>query len=319
MNLQAEAPETSARPQTADPAGTRQTKRSNIIKTSVSERIFTVCNYIFFILVGFTTLVPFVNLIAKSLSSEHAVISGRVTLIPIDVQFGTYKYVMEDSMFLNALKISVILTLVGTFLSLLVTTITAYPLSKPNLRGRKWFLLMFIFTMLFSGGLIPMYLLMQNLHLVNKLPVLFLPGMVNVFNMLIIKNYFEGLPDGLEESAKLDGAGNIRVLVSVVLPLSMPVLATIALFFAVGYWNDYFASMIYITNPHLKPLQLYLKELLVASSGDFLKDNIDAALNTTPQSIQAASILLATIPILLVYPFLQKYFVKGVLVGSVKG
>jgi putative aldouronate transport system permease protein len=226
---------------------------------------------------------------------------------------------MQDSMFLNSLKISIILTLVGTFLSLLVTTVTAYPLSKPNLRGRKWLLLMFIFTMLFSGGLIPMYLLMQNLHLVNKLPVLFLPGMVNVFNMLIIKNYFEGLPDGLEESAKLDGAGNIRVLVSVVLPLSLPVLATIALFFAVGYWNDYFASMIYITNPELKPLQLYLKELLVASSGDFLKDNIDAALNTTPQSIQAASILLATIPILLVYPFLQKYFVKGVLVGSVKG
>lgn len=319
MNLQAEAPETSVRPQAAGLAGTQRTKRGNIIKTNISEKIFTVCNYIFFILVGFTTLVPFVNLIAKSLSSEHAVISGRVTLIPIDVQFGTYKYVMEDSMFLNALKISVILTLTGTFLSLLVTTITAYPLSKPNLRGRKWFLLMFIFTMLFSGGLIPMYLLMQNLHLVNKLPVLFLPGMVNVFNMLIIKNYFEGLPDGLEESAKLDGAGNIRVLVSVVLPLSMPVLATIALFFAVGYWNDYFASMIYITNPHLKPLQLYLKELLVASSGDFLKDNIDAALNSTPQSIQAASILLATIPILLVYPFLQKYFVKGVLVGSVKG
>ncbi len=315
INLQAGAPETRALPNTA---GSKRTGR-NGIRSSIPEKIFTVCNYLFFVLMGFTTLVPFVNLIAKSLSSEHAVISGRVNLIPIDIQFGTYKYVMEDSMFLNSLKISVILTLVGTFLSLLVTTVTAYPLSKPNLRGRKWLLLMFIFTMLFSGGLIPMYLLMQNLHLVNKLPVLFLPGMVNVFNMLIIKNYFEGLPDGLEESAKLDGAGNIRVLVSVVLPLSLPVLATIALFFAVGYWNDYFASMIYITNPELKPLQLYLKELLVASSGDFLKDNIDAALNTTPQSIQAASILLATIPILLVYPFLQKYFVKGVLVGSVKG
>lgn len=316
LNLQAAKPQTGSRPHKTRP---RPTRRGSGIKTSVSERIFNVFNYVLFVLVGFTTLVPFVNLIAKSMSSEHAVISGRVTLLPIDIQFGTYKYVMQDSMFLNSLKISVILLVVGTFLSLLVTTITAYPLSKPNLRGRKWLLLMFIFTMLFSGGLIPMYLLMQNLDLVNKLPVLFLPGMVNVFNMLIIKNYFEGLPDGLEESAKLDGAGNIRVLFSVVLPLSMPVLATIGLFFAVSYWNDYFASMIYITNPHLKPLQLYLKELLVASSGDFLKDNIDAALNTTPQSIQAASILLATIPILLVYPFLQKYFVKGVLVGSVKG
>lgn len=295
------------------------TTNRNAIKGSLGEKIFSVFNYCFFILMGITTLLPFINLIAKSLSSEEAVISGRVNLIPLGWQIGTYKYVMQDAMFLNALKISVILTVVGTLLSLTVTTITAYPLSKVNLRGRKWLLLMFIFTMLFSGGLIPTYLLMQNLNLVNTLPVLFLPGMINVFNMLIIKNYFEGLPDSLEESAKLDGAGNIRVLVSIILPLSLPVLATIALFFAVAYWNDYFASMIYITKHSLKPLQLYLKELLVSSSGDFLKDNIDAAINSTPQSIQAASILLATIPILVVYPFLQKYFVKGVLVGSVKG
>jgi putative aldouronate transport system permease protein len=299
--------------------GRQEHKVNNVIRSSLSEKIFTVFNYLFFVLMGITTLVPFINLIAKSLSSEESVISGRVNLIPIDIQWGTYKYVLQDDMFLNALKISVILTVVGTLLSLIVTTMTAYPLSKLHLRGRKWLLLMFIFTMLFGGGLIPTYLLMQNLHLVNTLPVLFLPGMINVFNMLIIKNYFEGLPDSLEESAKLDGAGNIRVLVFIILPLSLPVLATIALFFAVAYWNDYFASMIYITNHNLKPLQLYLKELLVSSSGDFLKDNIDAALNVTPQSIQAASILLATIPILLVYPFLQKYFVKGVLVGSVKG
>ena len=143
--------------------------------------------------------------------------------------------------------------------------------------------------------------------------------MVNVYNMLIIKSYFEGLPDELEESAKLDGAGNIRIMFYVMLPLSLPVLATIALFFAVQYWNDYFAAMIYITDPDLKPLQLFLKELYVSSGGEFLKNNVDAALNTTPQSIQASSIMLATLPILVVYPFLQKYFVKGVLVGSVKG
>ncbi|GGD59497.1 carbohydrate ABC transporter permease [Paenibacillus nasutitermitis] len=289
------------------------------IKSSLAEKIFTVFNYLFFVLLGLTTLLPFVNLIAKSFSSEEAVISGRVGLLPIGFQYGTYGYVLQDAMFLNSLKISVLLTITGTVLGLLLTTITAYPLSKLRLRGRKWLLLMFIFTMLFSGGLIPTYLLMNNLHLVNTFPVLFLPAMVNVFNMLIIKNYFEALPESLEESAKLDGAGNFRVFTAIILPLSMPVLATIALFFAVGFWNDYFASMIYITDPALKPLQLYLKELFVSSGGDFLKDNVDAALNTTPQSIQASSILLATIPILLVYPFLQKYFVKGVLVGSVKG
>lgn len=291
----------------------------NSIKPSAGEKVFAAFNYCVFILIGITTLVPFINLLAKSLSSEEAVVSGRVGLFPVGIQFETYKYVLQDSMFLTSLKTSVLLTVIGTGLSLIMTTMTAYPLSKVRLRGRKWLLLMFVFTMLFSGGLIPTYLLMHNLNLVNTLPVLFLPAMVNVFNMLIIKNYFEGLPDSLEESAKLDGAGNIRILIHIMLPLSLPVLATIALFFAVAFWNDYFAAMIYITDPELKPLQLYLKELIVSSSGDFLKNNVDAAINMTPQSIQASSILLATIPILLVYPFLQKYFVKGVLVGSVKG
>ncbi|WP_178021661.1 carbohydrate ABC transporter permease [uncultured Paenibacillus sp.] len=289
------------------------------IKTSFSEKCFSVFNYVFFILLGLTTLLPFVNLLAKSLSSEGAVISGRVGLLPVGFQLETYQYVLQDSMFLNSLKVSIALTVVGTACSLFLTTLTAYPLSKVRLRGRKGLLLIFVFTMLFSGGLIPTYLLMQNLNLVNSFPVLFLPAMVNVYNMLIIKNYFEGLPEELEESAKLDGAGNIRILASVMLPLSLPVLATIGLFFAVAFWNDYFSAMIYISDPAIKPMQLYLKELLVSSSGDFLKDNVDAAINTTPQSIQASSILLATIPILLVYPFLQKYFVKGVLVGSIKG
>ncbi|NMO96830.1 carbohydrate ABC transporter permease [Paenibacillus lemnae] len=291
----------------------------NAIKSSPGEKLFAAFNYAFFILMGMTTMLPFINLLAKSLSSEQAVVSGRVGLFPIGIQFETYYYVLQDSMFLTSLRTSVLLTVIGTALSLFMTTITAYPLSKTRLRGRKWLLLMFVFTMLFSGGLIPTYLLMQNLNLVNTLPVLFLPAMVNVFNMLIIKNYFEGLPESLEESAKLDGAGNIRILIHIILPLSLPVLATIALFFAVAFWNDYFAAMIYITNPELKPLQLYLKELIVSSGGEFLKNNVDAAINMTPQSIQASSILLATIPILLVYPFLQKYFVKGVLVGSVKG
>ncbi|MCR2807515.1 carbohydrate ABC transporter permease [Paenibacillus soyae] len=289
------------------------------VKQTVSEKLFNVFNCTFFVLLGLTTLLPFINLIAKSFSSESAVISGKVNLLPIGFQTGTYLYVLQNDMFLNALKTSVILAIVGTAVGLFVTTLTAYPLSRIQLRGRKWILLLFIFTMLFSGGLIPTYLLMQALGLINELPVLFLPAAINVFNMLIIKNYFEELPDGLEESAKLDGASNVRILFSIVLPLSLPVLATIALFFAVAFWNDYFTAMIYITDQELKPLQLFLKELLVASSGEFLKDNVDAALNTTPQSIQAASILLATLPILFVYPFLQKYFVKGVLVGSVKG
>ncbi|WP_135551722.1 carbohydrate ABC transporter permease [Paenibacillus cymbidii] len=298
---------------------TARSKRSRAIRTSVPEKIFTVFNYTVFVLLGLSTLFPFVNLIAKSLSSEAAVVSGMVTLLPVDFQFGTYRYVASNSQFLHAFGMSVTVLVAGTALALIMTTLAAYPLSKPRLRGRKFFILLYLFTMLFSGGLIPTYLLMNNLELINKLPVLFLPFMINVYNMLIVKSYFETLPDGLEESAKIDGASNLTILFRIMLPLSLPVLATIGLFYAVFFWNDYFTALIYINSAHLKPLQLYLKELFVSSTDTFLRTNIDASLNVSPQSIQAASIILATVPIVLVYPFLQKYFVKGVLVGSVKG
>ncbi|MDQ0888366.1 putative aldouronate transport system permease protein [Paenibacillus sp. V4I9] len=294
-------------------------RRSGLIPTSRGEKIFTVVNHIFFILMGLSTIFPFINLIAKSLSSEAAVVSGMVTLYPIDFQIGTYKYVASNSLFLNAFMVSITVTLIGSLLALFMTTLAAYPLSKPRLRGRKFFIIMYLFTMLFSGGLIPTYLLMHKLNLIDKLPVLFLPLMINVYNMLIVKSYFESLPDSLEESAKMDGASNMTILVRIILPLSMPVLATIALFYAVTFWNDYFTSLIYINSVEMKPLQLYLKELFVSSTDAFMRTNIDASLNVSPQSIQAASIILATLPIIFVYPFLQKYFVKGVLVGSVKG
>lgn len=294
-------------------------KASRAIRTSTAEKVFTVFNYVFFILLGLSTIFPFVNLIAKSLSSEAAVVSGMVSLYPIDFQIGTYKYVASNAMFLNAFTISITVTFIGSLLSLFMTTLAAYPLSKPRLRGRKFFIILYLFTMLFSGGLIPTYLLMHTLHLIDKLPVLFLPYMINVYNMLIIKNYFEGLPDSLEESAKMDGASNMTILWRIILPLSLPVLATIGLFYAVTYWNDYFTSLIYINSADMKPLQLYLKEIFVSSTDAFLRTNVDASLNVSPQSIQAASIILATLPIVIVYPFLQKYFVKGVLVGSVKG
>ena len=291
-------------------------------RMSLADQLFVFFNYTFFILTGAVTIFPFLNLIAKSLSSEAAVISGMVHIIPVDLQFGTYEYVIGDSMFRNAFKNSVIVTAAGTALSLIMTSMAAYPLSKLRLRGRKFFVLVYIFTMLFSGGLIPTYLLIRSLGLINTLPVLFLPSMISVFNMLVIKNYFEGIPDALEESAKMDGASNIRILFQIYLPLSLPVLATIALFYAVGFWNDFFAAMIYINSPELKPLQLYLKELLASANDVFMQlemTDVNRAMNASPQAIQAASIMLATVPILLVYPFLQKYFVKGVLLGSVKG
>jgi putative aldouronate transport system permease protein len=294
-------------------------RRPKAMQTTPGEKIFALINYIFFILLGLSTVFPFINLIAKSFSSEAAVVSGMVTLYPIDFQIGTYKYVASNSMFLHAFWVSITVTVVGSLLSLFMTVLAAYPLSKTRLRGRKFFIIMYLFTMLFSGGLIPTYLLMHKLQLIDTLAVLFLPFMINVYNMLIIKSYFENLPDSLEESAKMDGASNMTILIRIILPLSMPVLATIGLFYAVTFWNDYFTSLIYINSAEMKPLQLYLKELFVSSTDAFMRTNIDASLNVSPQSIQAASIILATLPIILVYPLLQKYFVKGVLVGSVKG
>jgi putative aldouronate transport system permease protein len=297
-------------------------RRSMKIRSSVAERLFNVFNYALFLLLGVITVFPYLVLLAKSLSSEAAVISDSVTIFPVDLQWGTYQFVMKDSQFLNSMKISVLITVLGTVSGLIMAILTAYPLSKPRLRGRKIFILIFIFTMLFSGGLIPTYLLMRDLNLVNTLPVLFLPGMLNIFNMLIIKSFFEGIPDSLEESAKIDGASNVMILARIVVPLSMPVFATVALFLAVGLWNDYFSAMVYISTPGLKPMQLYLKEMLVSVSDAFIRINntvdADRAMNASPQSLQAASIILATLPIILVYPFLQKYFVHGVMLGSVK-
>jgi len=213
-------------------------KKKTGISMTTGEKIFAVFNYLFFIILGITTLFPFVNLIAKSFSSESAVIAGKVTLIPIEFQTGTYKFVLGNPQFINSFKISVLITVLGTVTGLIMTIITAYPLSKTRLRGRKPLLLFFVFAMIFNGGLIPTYLVMNYFGLINNFWVLILPSMVNVYNMLIMKNYFEALPDSIEESAKIDGASNITILLKIIIPLSKPVLATIALFFAVSHWNS---------------------------------------------------------------------------------
>jgi len=287
------------------------------MKNTKGEKIFYFFNYIFLALLGVTTLFPFLNVLAKSLSSEKAVISGKVSVYPIGLQFGTYKYVFTNDQFLNSLKVSIFITVVGTLVALAITVFTAYPLSKPHLKGRKTILLMYIFIMLFSGGLVPHYLLMREFHLLNTVWSLIIPAMVSVYNMLIIKNFFESVPESLEEAARIDGTSNFGVLFRILLPIAKPVLATIGLFYAVTYWNAFFEAMMYVSKPELKPLQLYLYELIKQSQKPIL--DVDAALNLNSESLQSATIIASTAPILVVYPFLQKYFVKGIIVGSVKG
>lgn len=294
-------------------------KKKSLFKESKGERVFNVFNHFLLLLLAAATLFPFLHVLAQSLSSETAVISGKVGLFPIGIQLGTYKHVMGGTQFINSFKISLLITLLGTLGAMIVTTFAAYSLSKPKLPGRRFLLVFFIFAMLFYGGIIPNYLLMRNLGLLDTIWVLMLPTLVNVYNLLIVKNFFEGLPESLEEAARIDGASTFGILFRIVLPLSLPVLATVSLFYAVSYWNDFFRAMIYISRPSLKPLQLYLYEIVTQTQRPMLDVPVDSAMNLTPAAVRSATIIATTVPILVVYPFLQKYFVKGMVVGSVKG
>ncbi|WP_342423423.1 carbohydrate ABC transporter permease [Paenibacillus sp. FSL E2-0178] len=289
-------------------------------KRTKGDRLLDIFVYLFLIALGVMMLLPLVNVLSKSVSEEWAITSGKVGILPVGFQLDTLREVISSSMFIRAFCVSVGVTVVGTLISILMTALTAYPLSKRNLPGISFFMVLFIFTMLFSGGLIPNYLLMRQLHLINNLWVLILPGMISVFNMLVIKSYYESLPEALEESARIDGAKTYTILFRIILPLSMPVIATIALFYAVGYWNDYFGPMIYINDTALKTLQLYLQDVVMdASAANAVNKSVDDLMNMSPEGIRAATVVASTVPILFVYPFLQKYFIKGVLIGSVKG
>ncbi|OKP90303.1 carbohydrate ABC transporter permease [Paenibacillus sp. P32E] len=290
---------------------TKRTKGDLLLDTGV---------YLFLIALGLMMLMPLASVFSKSVSEEWAITSGKVGILPVGFQLDTLIQVISSSLFIRAFCISVGVTAIGTLLSILMTALTAYPLSKRNLPGISFIMVLFIFTMLFSGGLIPNYLLMRQLHLINNLWVLILPGMISVFNMLVIKSYYESLPEALEESARIDGAKTYTILFRIILPLSMPVIATIALFYAVGYWNDYFGPMIYINETALKTLQLYLQDVVMdANSANLTNKSVDDLMNMSPEGIRAATVVASTVPILLVYPFMQKYFIKGVLIGSVKG
>lgn len=276
--------------------------------------------YLFLIVCGLATLLPLANILSKAISDESAVISGKVGIIPVGFQLNTMKYVVSSSQFLHSIGISLLITVVGTFLAILITALTAYPLSKRHLPGISFIMLLFIFTMMFNGGIIPNYLLMKQLHLINNLWSIMLPALISVFNMLVIKSYYESLPEALEESAKMDGARNFTILFKIIIPLSVPVIATIALFYAVYFWNDYFHPMLYINDAGLKPLQLYLRDIVMdADSSNAMNKSVDDMMNVSPEGIRAATVIASIIPMLLVYPYLQKHFVKGVLIGSVKG
>ncbi|MCL2833158.1 MAG: carbohydrate ABC transporter permease [Treponema sp.] len=212
--------------------------------------------------------------------------------------------------------------LAGTASSMVFTTLAAYPLSRKKMAFRSTFTLIMVFTMMFSGGIVPTYLLMRSLHLINNRLVLIVSGLVSPYNMIIMKNFFQTIPESLEESAHIDGAGQFKILVNIILPLSAPVLATITLFYAVANWNAFFTCLLYITDRTKMVLQVLLRQLVITSEMNFAENLAamdESTLNSLPIQDKSTTIIIATLPILLIYPFLQKYFVKGVLIGSVKG
>jgi putative aldouronate transport system permease protein len=264
-------------------------------------------------------LAPILHIAARSLSSTEALIRNEVSLWPKGFNLDAYRYVLTDGKFTWALTWTAILTVIGTVLSLTMTTICAYPLTFDKLKGRKFINTFIIFTMFFNAGTIPTYLLLKDLAMLNKPIVLILPYCLSVFNVILMRSYLKEIPDSLRESAEIDGAGPLRVLVSIYLPMSTPVIATLALFYAVGRWNGFSDALMYMNVRHFYPIQLLLYNLITAITNI---DVIVAEGGTAPglsESLKAAAIMFATVPILLVYPWLQRYFIAGVTLGAEKG
>lgn len=279
-----------------------------------------VINYVLITLLAFVCLYPFLNVIAYSLSGYNAVLSGRVNFYPIDFNLEAYKQILGKTQIWNSMRTTVLVTVVGTALSLVLTTCAAYALSRQDLPGRTFLTGMILFTMYFGGGMIPTFLVVKGVGLFDTLGSLFIPQSVNVFNFIVMRTFFRNLPESLEEAARIDGASYVQVLIKIVLPLSLPIIATMGLFYAVGYWNTYFDALLYIQDPDKYTLQLRLRSLLFGEELNNSNANLEGmGTQVMTQSLKMATVAVSTIPILVVYPWLQKYFVKGVMIGSVKG
>ena len=282
--------------------------------------VYTLLNYLLLGLCGIVMLYPFWYIIMYSLSTYSEVIGKGAILWPQGFTLDAIKTILSDSYFMNAYRNTLFVVSVGTVLSLTVTALLAYPLAC-KVGGYRVFSFLIYFTMLFGGGMIPTYYVVRATKLLNTLWSLILPSLVTPFNVFIMRNFFQALPESLTESAQIDGAGPFRAFVRIVLPLSMPIIATVTLFYAVGYWNSFFSALMYIRVAALRPLQLVLREMITQSMTNTVGagSSIDAGYGAvTGQTVKMAAITVSVVPIACIYPFLQKYFTKGVLVGAVK-
>lgn len=265
-------------------------------------------------------LLPLVNVLARSLSSGEALIRNEVMLWPKGLNLEAYLLVLRDAKYTRSLVWTAILTVICTVVSMVMTTMCAYPLTFDKLKGRKFFNVFILFTMYFNAGTIPTYLLLKDIKLLNTPLVLIIPSCLSVFNMIIMRSFLYGIPESLRESAKIDGAGPLRILVGIYLPLSTPVIATLSLFYAVGRWNGFSDALMYMNDRRFFPIQLLLYNTInnITSVEVATQEGFSSNPGLT-ESLEAATVMFATIPILMVYPWLQRYFIKGVTLGAVKG
>ena len=290
------------------------------MKMSKGEKIFQVINYIILTVIGLLALYPFIYVLSASFSSPDAVITGKVVLLPKEINLYAYKAVFKESGIWIAYANTIFYTVVGVSVSMILTVCGSYALSKKRLMGRTFFSMFIAFTMWFSAGMIPSYLNMRDLNLLNSRFGIIIGFCISTFNVILLRTYFQGVPDEMEEAATVDGANDLIILTKIYLPLSKPALATIALFYGIGRWNSYFWSMILLTDEKKVPLQVLLKKLIVQMN--ISDEKLSASYNATTLSKETfiyATIIVAIIPIIIIYPYIQGYFVKGVMIGSIKG
>lgn len=279
------------------------------------DKKFDVAVIIILLVIVAICVLPLLYVVSVSLTPITEVLkNGGFVIIPKKVTLVAYKQLFSQKSLPTAMNVTLFITVLGTIIDMILTTLMAYPLSRKKLPGRKIFMYFIIFTMMFSGGMIPTYLLVRSLHLTNTYYSMILPGAISTFNLLVMKSFFENLPEELFESARIDGAKEFYILLRIVVPLSLPVFVTVALFCMVGHWNTYISAILYITKTNMYPLQVVLRNLLIASTNTL---NVDEAVPT--QTFQMASVVFASVPIIVVYPFIQKYFVSGMMLGAVKG
>jgi putative aldouronate transport system permease protein len=292
------------------------------IRRSTGEAAFRVINNLFMALMIVITLYPFLYVLFSSISDSRKLISHTgLLLAPKGFTFEAYSMVFSNPNIVSGYMNTLVIVCIGTALNLIMTSLGAYVLSRKGVKWTRYMMLWIVFTMFFSGGLIPMYLLVNNwLHMGNNLLALIIPGLISTWNLIILRTSFGSIPDSLIESARIDGAQDFTILFRIVLPLSLPVMAVMVLFYGVGHWNSWFSAMIYLRERELFPLQLILREILIQNNTNYMSGNASIEdVEAVGESIKYATIIIATLPILFVYPFLQKYFVKGVMIGSIKG